>query len=634
MFKMVMYLCYNLIIKLKGGIKVKKIINNICNKLCVYLMISLVIFSSFFSYVPFILADGVTGVTTSDLNIRSGPGTNNSIIGYIPNSGIAISLLSTSTYAGDGCLSGWLNISYNGTNGYVCSKYVTVNGQASNGRPWTSPRKAIYGGAAFNSSGYISKGQNTMYLQKYNVSPCSSYKIYNHQYMANLAAPMNQASTEYKIYNSNGLLSLPLHFIIPVYQNMPAYTSHPVAGVETGGQSEVTDQSFEDALNAQGFDETYKRWLRSIHNSYPNWTFEALYTGLDFETAVVNEQASSSISSVCTKCRDSSNTVTESGWYVANTQTVEYFLDPRNFMEVDSILMYEDLGFSDYYTQDMVQSALNGTFMAGNDALENISYASIFYNAGKTYNISPIYLVALSRQEVNSSISSATNGAEFEYKGITYSGFYNFFNIGAYSSEENPSKAGLVYASEGTTPNSSGVYTGNIGGDPNISSASSGSSTCKTNKDGNSGSNSGGGDSGNNSGNNSDTSSLSSQLSSLGLNQKSGYVTNFTIGQTVGSLSNVSVSGKSSGDVIATGDSITFASGTTLTAVIYGDLTGDGAVNSADLLAMRLHLLGTSTLSGALFEASHVKTSSGTINSADLLQLRQQLLGTSTINQS
>ena len=96
MFKMVMYLCYNLIIKLKGGIKVKKIINNICNKLCVYLMISLVIFSSFFSYVPFILADGVTGVTTSDLNIRSGPGTNNSIIGYIPNSGIAISLLSTS----------------------------------------------------------------------------------------------------------------------------------------------------------------------------------------------------------------------------------------------------------------------------------------------------------------------------------------------------------------------------------------------------------------------------------------------------------------------------------------------------------------------------------------------------------
>ena len=69
--------------------------------------------------------------------------------------------------------------------------------------------------------------------------------------MANLAAPYNEAATTYESYQENGLLSLPLHFIIPVYNNMPAKTSHPKYGEEQGGTSTVTDQAFEDKLNAK-----------------------------------------------------------------------------------------------------------------------------------------------------------------------------------------------------------------------------------------------------------------------------------------------------------------------------------------------------------------------------------------------
>ena len=50
-------------------------------------------------------------------------------------------------------------------------------------------------------------------------------------------------------------------------------------------QDEVTDQEFENALDKEGFPESYKRILRYLHNLHPNWSFRGMQTGEDFNYA-------------------------------------------------------------------------------------------------------------------------------------------------------------------------------------------------------------------------------------------------------------------------------------------------------------------------------------------------------------
>lgn len=583
-----------------------------------------ILFLSIVSFLPIAKAAVQGTITGNEVRFRSAPTTNSEIYDYLYKGNI-VSVTNTNKTSGDGCSEGWYSVDFDGKSGYICSSYVALAGEsyeASYGRPWTSPKKAIMGGANFIASDYISEGQNTSYLKKFNVNPNSSYPVYNHQYQANIAAPNNEAKNSFYSYRDNGLLSLALHFIIPVYNNMPEYTSHPVTGKEEGGTSVVTDQAFENELNLQGFDESYKKWLRALHEKYPNWTFEALHTNLDFYASVAGEKISSAVSKSCSACLDANNTYHEVGWGTPNNETLAFFMDPRNFLMEDSILMFEDLSYNEYYTEDMVKSVLSGTFMTGNDNVDNLPYSTLFMEAGKENNVSPIYLASLSRQEVGSSKGLVTSGEQFDYKGITYVGFYNFYNIGAYGSEENPAKAGLVYASAGSIPNSDGVYVGNIGDDGSVPVSP-----------------------GDDNSNTSNATPVSTHLSNMGLNRKGNYITNLTLNITVSTLKSKTIgseltfknaSGNTLGNTekVTTGSTITFSTGETYTIVVYGDLTGDGNINSADLLRMRQYLLGQVNLSGAYLESARLVNTSGNINSADLLRLRQYLLGQKGINQA
>ena len=84
---------------------------------------------------------------------------------------------------------------------------------------WDSLEKAIIGGIDFMKEGYINEGQNTLYLQKFDV--VKQEGLYGHQYMQNLLAPTSEASNMKDIYEESNTVDSELNFIIPLYENMP-----------------------------------------------------------------------------------------------------------------------------------------------------------------------------------------------------------------------------------------------------------------------------------------------------------------------------------------------------------------------------------------------------------------------------
>ena len=123
----------------------------------------------------------------------------------------------TGTYSGYVGYYNFLNIKASGgTEAEVITNGLTHAKKNS----WTDPEISIKAGARVIANNYINDGQNTLYLQKFDVDN-SDGTLYYFQYMQNVSAAKSEGYSVKQAYEELGLLDSSIDFVIPVYENMP-----------------------------------------------------------------------------------------------------------------------------------------------------------------------------------------------------------------------------------------------------------------------------------------------------------------------------------------------------------------------------------------------------------------------------
>ncbi len=228
----------------------------------------------------------------------------------------------------------------------------------------------------------------------------------------------------------------------------------------------VTIQSVsDDFVMPEGVPDIYKPYIEKLLSLHPNWNFVFYDTGYNwadlFTTSKTGQcytgrsliQGSTlsyrSTASDCYNWREDKWIAHDgTSWYQANEQTIAYYMDPRNFLNENSIFMFENLSY-DAQTQNLdgVKNILKNSFMNNvsikNQNGEDVLYAQAYMDAADYSKVSPYHLASRTVQEVGYSGSGSTSG---KYSG--YEGYYNFYNIGA-SASTTPIANGLKFAKTG-----------------------------------------------------------------------------------------------------------------------------------------------------------------------------------------
>ena len=138
------------------------------------------------------------------------------------------------------------------------------------------------------------------------------------------------------------------------------------------------DSPFENYLNSQGFPESYKVSLRTLHTEHPTWVFQAQKTGLNWSDVMAAEGAVGT--NLVSKSSISSWKSTEYGaydwntgiwtgfdgssWVAASKDIVAYYMDPRNFLNDTYVFQFLHHAYdSNAQTREGLTSLITGTFL-------------------------------------------------------------------------------------------------------------------------------------------------------------------------------------------------------------------------------------------------------------------------------
>lgn len=242
--------------------------------------------------------------------------------------------------------------------------------------------------------------------------------------------------------------------------NVTGYVSAAYVQLTSSGSQGSPDADFESYMTKQGFPESYKPYLRTLHEQHPKWIFTAQKLGVDWNTALkeecvvgrnlVHSSALASWKSMEKGAYDFNGGYwygLDGSWVAASKEIIMYYMDPRNFLNDTYIFMFENQSYnSSYQTESGVKTILADTFMSGSytcpDTKKKYTYSQTFIDAAKKSGVSPYHLASRCRNE------QGVNGAPQSLGTVKgYKNYFNFFDIQAYAtSTMTAAEMGCKYA--------------------------------------------------------------------------------------------------------------------------------------------------------------------------------------------
>lgn len=242
--------------------------------------------------------------------------------------------------------------------------------------------------------------------------------------------------------------------------NVTGYVSAAYVQLTSSGSQGSSDADFESYMTKQGFPESYKPYLRKLHEQHPKWIFTAQKLGVDWNTALkeecvvgrnlVHSSALASWKSMEKGAYDFNGGYwygLDGSWVAASKEIIMYYMDPRNFLNDTYIFMFENQSYDpSYQTESGVKTILADTFMSGSytcpDTKKKYTYSQIFMDAAKKSGVSPYHLASRCRNE------QGVNGAPQSLGTVKgYENYFNFFDIQAYAtSTMTAAEMGCKYA--------------------------------------------------------------------------------------------------------------------------------------------------------------------------------------------
>lgn len=242
--------------------------------------------------------------------------------------------------------------------------------------------------------------------------------------------------------------------------DVTGYVSAAYVQLTSSGSQGSSDADFESYMTKQGFPESYKPYLRTLHEQHPKWIFTAQKLGVDWNTALkeecvvgrnlVHSSALASWKSMEKGAYDFNGGYwygLDGSWVAASKEIIMYYMDPRNFLNDTYIFMFENQSYDpSYQTESGVKTILADTFMSGSytcpDTKKKYTYSQTFMDAAKKSGVSPYHLASRCRNE------QGVNGAPQSLGTVKgYENYFNFFDIQAYAtSTMTAAEMGCKYA--------------------------------------------------------------------------------------------------------------------------------------------------------------------------------------------